>query len=159
MKKIIFFITAIFFLAIVSTSCDDTDNHAEATCVFYVGTDSIVYTNALDAQYDTLILKSVDSLQFTGYMFEETAQVNFNGIASAIALCNSQAEKNFLNKMKSPISLQQLEERLYLDNQDFFNERGITHAAEIDLHPMTIHTSLWSLTYNSKIKSSTANIY
>lgn len=159
MKKIIFFLTAIIFLATVSTSCDDTDNHAEATCTYYVGSDSIVYSNALDAQYDSLILRSIDSLQFTEYIFEETAQVNFNGIASAIALCNSQAEKKFLNKMNSPISLQRLEERLYHDNKTFFNERGIINASDIDLHPITIHVSLWSYTYNGKIKSSTANIY
>lgn len=159
MKKIIFFLTAISFLAIAATSCDDIDNHAEATSVYYVGADSIVYTNVLDAQYDTLILKSVDSLQFTGYSFEETAKVNFNGITSAIVLCNSQAEKKFLDKMESPISLHQLEERLYQDNKIFFNERGINNAAEIDLHPMTIHASLWSYTYMNKIKSSSANIY
>lgn len=158
MKKNLFLLAAVACMAAGFTSCDDNDNHAEANCTYYVGTDSISYSDPLNAQYDSLIQNSFDSLGFTAYYFEEHAEVDVSWISNAIALCDSKAEKKYLNSMASPVTLQQVEERLYSDNKDFFNSKGISSAENINLQPMTIYTYLGSFTYNSIINRMSVRI-
>lgn len=158
MKKNLALITAMLCLTAGFTACDDTENHAEATTTYYVGTDSISYSDPLNAEYDSLIINAFDSLGFTSYYFEEHAEVEMGVIANAIAICNSKADKKYLNSMASPVTLQQVATQLYKDNTELFNTKGINTPADINLKPMTIHTFLWCDSYNSYLNKKSVPI-
>ena len=65
MKRILTTITTTLLFAAAFVSCDD-DNHAEASCTYYVNKDSIAYSDLTDATYDSIIRACIDSVGISG---------------------------------------------------------------------------------------------
>ncbi len=151
MKKLIKSI--ILFIGIVLvTACNDSDG--KATCTYYVGTDSIVYTDSLDrVAYDSLVISSIVSLNLTSYSFTKDG-TSENGITSfAQQACDIKALDTFQKKYTSIPTLDDIRNELFSKNSQFFNEKNITSADDIDLRPFSVYLTLWNFTYDYSMQS------
>ena len=140
MKKLFYTMAFLCGLAFL-VSCND-DSHAKAECSYLVQTDSIVYTDTVDLVYDSLVHASLRSLQHTGYIFSESAEVDQSYISFAIAKCDEQAITQLQSNLKKSFTLSDVKNEMYKSNSDMFAEQGITNAANIPLHTFTVYLSL-----------------
>ena len=156
MKKLIQFIILLVGI-VVMVSCSDSDSNA--TCTYYVGTDSIVYADSLEkVTYDSLVMSEIVSLKLTSYSFTEKG-VAENGITSfAVQACDINALNTFQKKYVTVPSLDEVCNNLFSKNSQFFAEKGITSADAIDLHPFSVYLSLWNFTYNYNMQSTKIDI-
>ena len=141
MKKILGFIVAALCLTTGITSCMG-DSNAEATCTYIVWADSTIYSDTLNAEYDSIVQVSLKTLGHAYYSFTESAKVDQSLTAYAIAKCDEQATAQFKANLAKNVTLSDIKNELYKANSDFFAEKGITHASEIPLSPFTLYLSL-----------------
>ena len=132
------------------TSCLD-DSNAEATCTYAVVSDSIVYTDTLDAVYDSLIHASLTTLEHANYTFQKSAEVDQSMTAYAVAKCDELAGTEFAANLAKAVTLSAIQNEMYKANSDFFTAKGITNAAGIGLHPFTVHLTLWNYSNQTAI--------
>lgn len=143
MKKIFGLISTMLCLMAGITSCLD-DSNAEATCTYAVVSDSIVYTDTLDAVYDSLIHVSLTTLEYANYTFQKSAEVDQSITAYAVAKCDELAGTEFAANLSKTVTLSAIQNEMYKANSDFFTAKGITNAAGIGLHPFTVYLTLWN---------------
>lgn len=143
---------AIGSVAISTASCSQ-DAHSKATCVYYVTADTIIHTVDDEAQYDTLLMHSLASLNIAFYSFTESAEADNGWTIYAIDNCDTKATETFQTALSKTYTLSTIEEELYNQNKDHFTSLGITKAQDIDLHPFTVSMTLWNYTYETILKS------
>lgn len=144
MKKILGFIILLISIMLVA-SCSKTDS--KATCTYYVATDSIVYADSINqANYDSLVKAAIVSLKLTSYSFTEEGTSD-NGVTSyAVETCDEKAFNTFQKNAVSP-SLNAIRNELFNKNSQYFADKNITSADDIDLQPFSIYLTLWNFTY------------
>ena len=145
MKKILGFVSLMLCLATCIVSCMK-DAEAKATCTYAVLTDSIVYSDSLDAQYDSLIRVSLKTLGHSNYTFTESAEVDESSPAYAVAVCNDLAADQFTQNLKKEATLSAVQNEMFKANSDYFTAKGIPNAAAIGLHPFVAYLALWNST-------------
>lgn len=157
MKKITGFILATLCFTTSMTSCMN-DSGAEAKCTYYVVTDSIIYTDSLDAPYDSLIRACLMSLERSNYLFQESAKVDESLQEYAIAKCNEQAIQEFKTDIAQSLTLATVQNEMHKANSDYFTMQGIPNASAINLHPFTVHVSLWNYSFTGYLVSDKINV-
>lgn len=157
MKKIFGLILAICSISIGFTSCLD-DAKTKASCTYYVVADSIVYSDSLDAQYDSLIRVSLLSLGHSFYTFTKEAEVEQSMTSYAVAECDNQAIKQFDTNIKKTVTLSDIQNEMYKAKSDYFNAHGIPNASAIALSPFTVYLSLWNYSYNVQLGWNTIDV-
>lgn len=155
MKKIIAFLFSMAIIAIIS-SC--SDNKSEANCTYYVAGDSIIYTDPLDAQYDSIIGLYFVSSKYVAYTYTESSKSNEGLVSYAIDQCDGMAVVEFQQKSPKTLSLSTVKDALYATNQKYFANQGITSPDDISLHPFTVYLTLWNLTYNGVLLNSMIDV-
>lgn len=157
MKRILTTITTTLLFAAAFVSCDD-DNHAEASCTYYVNKDSIAYSDLTDATYDSIIRACIDSVGISGYYFTESAETDINSVEYAVILCNTQAVERFDKAIKAIPSLSSFTNRLYQLNTHYFDSLGIKSPSQIGLDRFTVNANLWNFSYHVKVKTEKVSI-
>lgn len=157
MKKFIESILLFIGIAIVASCSKSSDG--EATCTYYVGTDSIVYTDPADeVAYDSIIKLCIVSLNLTSYSFTEKG-TSENGLPSyAVEVCNVKALNTFMKENPATLTLDAFRSELFNKNRSFFSEKNITAADDIDLHPFNVYLTLWNFTYDYSLHNSKIEI-
>lgn len=151
MKKVFFFLFSMAIIAIIS-SC--SDSKSEANCTYYVAGDSIIHTDALDAQYDSIIGLYFVASKYVDYTYTESAKTNEGLVSYAIEQCDGMAVVEFQQKSPKTLSLSMVKNALYAANQAYFANQGITSPDDISLQPFTVYLTLWNLTYNGVLLNS-----
>lgn len=158
MKKNTTFILLLMELLVSVASCSPSSD-GTATCTYYVATDNIAYADSLEGmRYDSLVKACIVSLKLTSYSFTEDA-ISDNGLSSfAVEACDAKAVSTFLKKKADAPTLNTVRDELFSKNQQFFTERNIASADEIDLHSFSVYLTLWNFTHEYAIQTTTIEI-
>ncbi len=139
-------------------SCGN-DNSSEATCNYYVHTDSIVYSDMANKEYDSIMRICLQKMEVSEYIFSEHAETNTGSAQYAMALCNSQAKSKYDSKAKQVITLSSVQEKLFALNDSLFRANNIYSASEIGLKQFSVATSLYNTQYlDNSISTATIDV-
>ncbi|MBR0047154.1 MAG: hypothetical protein IJP75_09820 [Bacteroidaceae bacterium] len=152
MKRNILLLSLLLLLVAAFSSCSK-DPHAEATCTYYVETDSIKFTEEDEAQYDSILTLYVAENGISSYVFKENASTDKNLLALAIDMCDQKALNTFQTKVPVSLDLATVKTELYNSHTDFFTQKGIQSVDEVQLHPFTVYVTLLNYTYGVPLKS------
>ena len=135
------------FISIILIASCSSKTDSKATCTYYVATDSIVYADSINqANYDSLVKAAIVSLKLTSYSFTEEGTSD-NGVTSyAVETCDEKAFNTFQKNAVAP-SLNAIRNELFNKNSQYFADKNITSADDIDLQPFSIYLTLWNFTY------------
>lgn len=147
MKKLFGTVQAAVIFSAAMTSCGNDNDHSEATCNYYIRTDSIVYSDKGNAEYDSILRVCLQSMEISGYVFQEHAETNTGSATYAAALCNEQAKTKYDTKMQTIVDLRNVRNKLFSLNDSLFKANNINSADEIGLKDFTVKTSLYNTQY------------
>ncbi len=152
MKRNIFLLSLLMLLIAAFTSCSK-DPHADASCTYYVQTDSITFTTEDEAQHDSILKVYATEKGISSYVFKENASTDKSLISLAIEMCDQKALSTFQAKVPSALDLATVKTELYNSHTDHFTQEGILSVDDLQLQPFTIHITLLNYTYGVPLKN------